>query len=56
MPNYYLGKSHNKVERNDVAGRKIGGDAPITHEEQERQRREEGGERTIWQKIKANLY
>jgi len=55
MPNYYLGKTHNKVERNDVAGRKIEGGAPVTHGEQERVLRDDGQKRSVWQKLKANL-
>lgn len=56
MPNYYLGKTHNKVERNDVAGRKIGGEGPVTHAEQEKENREAGERGSVWQRLKANLY
>jgi hypothetical protein len=55
MPNYHLGKTHNKFERNDVAGRKIEGDDPVTHDEQERMLREGGQRRSWWHRVKANL-
>ncbi|PWN41064.1 MFS general substrate transporter [Ceraceosorus guamensis] len=28
MPNYYLGKSHNKIENTDVGGRRVAGEGP----------------------------
>jgi hypothetical protein len=55
MPNYYLGKTHNKVERNDVAGRKIEGDGAVTHAEQKRVSRASGQKGSLWQRLKANL-
>jgi hypothetical protein len=59
MPNFYLGQSHNKVERTDVAGRKILGDAPITHAEFEKELQENQevlGPPTVWHKAKNYLW
>lgn len=55
MPNYYLGKTHNKVERNDVAGRRIGGDGSVTQAEQD-DSMNGGAKRSTWQRLKANIY
>jgi hypothetical protein len=55
MPNYYLGKTHNQVERNDVGGRKILDDRPVTHAEFQAARG--GRESRSWRTgIKDNLF
>jgi hypothetical protein len=56
MPNYHLGKTHNKVERSDVGGRRIDSESPVTHAEQEEIVHGAEGTRSIWQRIKASLY
>lgn len=59
MPKFYLGQSHNKVERTDVAGRKILGDKPITHAEFEKELEENErvlGSRSVWRKVKNYLF
>ncbi|EJD46903.1 MFS general substrate transporter [Auricularia subglabra TFB-10046 SS5] len=49
MPNYRLGKTHNKIETTDVAGRKI---LDSVDEKQE----EVHGNETTWQRIRRELF
>lgn len=60
MPNYYLGESHNVVERTDVAGRTIVGGGAITHKERQdlldSRNQVVGKDRSIWARVKENFW
>ncbi|WWC65484.1 uncharacterized protein I303_108102 [Kwoniella dejecticola CBS 10117] len=56
MPNFYIGKTHNVIEKTDVAGRVVIDDKPVTHAEREAYLREQEqvtGKKSIWQKFKT---
>ncbi|KAK6904449.1 hypothetical protein I203_105262 [Kwoniella mangroviensis CBS 8507] len=56
MPNFYIGKTHNTVEKTDIAGRVVEDDKPVTHAEREAYRKETeqlNGKRTLVQRVKG---